>query len=496
MPLVKGIALSLVTVLLVVVAFALGIWPAIWVAFVPMLVAQHRVLPARWSGLGPAIGIGGMFGFHLSPGLVDGGLPALAVLWPVLMAAVIAPLFWRSRRFHEATGYRWFLVSAPVAWAALDFLRTIGNAVLAATFGDPAYAMWRHPALLQPLSVFGIAGLELLILLTNWALAGGVIALIDRRRSRASAGAGADEHPAFAPRRAFSGLAIAGVATAAWMFGSVAMLAHPRPTVTVAAVQTGVDRDAVGSQVRLDRDIAQTRMAAAQGAQLVVWNEKGLAFDPRTQHTAELQALARETGVQLVIGFGYTDGKGRHHNEVTLLTPHGRFLGVYGKDHPGTFAGDYSDTGGTYPVYRRPSGRSAPSSATTSTSPTPPATWPAEAPASWPPPPRTCRPSAPCTSRTWCSVPSRTAWRWSRRTTSSTRRSSIPTAGSSARSTRRRAVCRRPWSAPCPSGRGTRRGCPSGTGWAGSAWPGPSGLVGLAARTRRRVRAGARARGR
>ena len=39
-------------------------------------------------------------------------------------------------------------------------------------------------------------------------------------------------------------------------------------------------------------------------------------------------------------------------NEVTLLAPSGKFLGVYGKDHPGTFAGDYSDTGGSFPVYR------------------------------------------------------------------------------------------------------------------------------------------------
>src|SRR5690349_19828254 len=83
--LVGGIALSLLTPLLIAAAFALGLWPLVWVAFVPMLVAQHRVLPARWSGLGPAIGIGGMFGFHLSPGLVDGGLPVLAVVWPLLM---------------------------------------------------------------------------------------------------------------------------------------------------------------------------------------------------------------------------------------------------------------------------------------------------------------------------------------------------------------------------------------------------------------------------
>ena len=348
-PFRNGVLLALVTPALVVAAFRFGIWPLVWVAFVPMVVAQHRVLPARWSGLGPAIGIGGMFGFHLSPGLVDGGLPVLAVVWPVLMGLLIAPIVWRSRRFQEATAYRWFLVSAPMGWVALDFLRTRGNEVFAATFGYPAYAMWDHPALLQPVSVFGINGLELLIFLVNWALAAAVIASIDRRadgRSGAVAG-----RPAVTVRRARLGLTVAAVAVGAWVAGSVALLADPTPEVTVAAIQTGVDRDADGSPLRYQRDLEQTRLAAAQGAELVVWNEKGLGFDPRKEHTAELKALAAETGAHLVIGFGFDDAKGRHHNEVTLLTPAGRFLGVYGKDHPGTFAGDFSDTRGSYPVY-------------------------------------------------------------------------------------------------------------------------------------------------
>ena len=355
----RGVLLALLTPALVVAAFPpVGLWPAILVAFVPMLVAQHRVLPARWSGLGPAIGIGGMFGFHLSPGLVDGGLPALAVLWPVLMAALVAPLFWRSRRFHEATAYRWFLVSAPVAWVALDFLRSTANEVFAATFGYPAYALWDHPALLQPLSVVGINGLELLVLLLNWALAAAVLAGLDRR-------AGARGGPVLGGRRAVLGLVAVAVLVATWLGTSVALLEDPGPDVTVAAVQTGVDRDLDDSDERYRRDVAQTREAAAQGADLVVWNEKGLGFDPRPdgatghtrpERTAELVALARETGVHLVIGFGFEDDEGRHHNEVTLLTPEGEFLGVYGKDHPGTFAGDFSDTGGTYPVYDTASG--------------------------------------------------------------------------------------------------------------------------------------------
>jgi apolipoprotein N-acyltransferase len=120
----------------------------------------------------------------------------------------------------------------------------------------------------------------------------------------------------------------------------------------VAAIQTGTAGATTDAElrVRLQRDIAQTRQAADQGAKLAVWSEVGLPFDPTHQHTAELQALAAEKHIAIAIGYGYTDSQGRHHNEVRLLTPGGAFSDPYGKDHPGTFAGDYSDTQGTYPV--------------------------------------------------------------------------------------------------------------------------------------------------
>jgi len=40
-----------------------------------------------------------------------------------------------------------------------------------------------------------------------------------------------------------------------------------------------------------------------------------------------------------------------------VLSPEGEFLGVYGKDHPVTFAGESSVTRGTYPVYTTPLGK-------------------------------------------------------------------------------------------------------------------------------------------
>lgn len=332
--LVGGVALSLLTVALVALAFPpFGVWPLIWVAFVPMVVAQHQVMPARFSGVALGIGIGGMFAVHLSPGLADGNVSFVVQLWPLFVGALIAALGWRSRAFHARTGYRFFWLSAPIAWVALDFLRSSGTEVLAATFGFPAYAMYDHPLLLQPISVVSIHGLELLIFLVNWAVAGLFLRAVPRKRAL------------------LSGAIIASLA-AAWLGASVLLMDRAPTTVRVAAVQTGIERGWGHWEDRYQRDVQQTRDAAAQGAQLVVWNEVGLHLDATTERRDQLQALARETHVYLAVGFGYDDAQGRHHNEVLLMAPDGTILGRYGKNHPGTFAGDYSDTGGTFPVYQ------------------------------------------------------------------------------------------------------------------------------------------------
>jgi apolipoprotein N-acyltransferase len=118
----------------------------------------------------------------------------------------------------------------------------------------------------------------------------------------------------------------------------------------VAAVQTGIYGSAHW-QERYARDFAQTREAARQGAKVVAWNEEGLPFDPEVEHTAELRGLAAETNTYIAIGYRARTPEGRYRNEVTLLAPDGQFLGKYGKNHPGTFAGDYSDVKGVYPVF-------------------------------------------------------------------------------------------------------------------------------------------------
>jgi apolipoprotein N-acyltransferase len=325
-----GLALTALTPLLVLLANPpVGLWPLIFVAFVPMVVAQHRVLPRRRSWLAPALGIGGAYAVYFSPGLADGEVAIVFQLFPVYVAAIAALVAGRGRAFAERTGYRWIAVSAPVAWTAIDFVRSSGNETMGGTWGFHAYALHDHPALLQPVSVFGLTGLQLLILLSSWAVAGWILRGRDGRAA----------------------VVAVAVALVAWAAASAAMLDDAPPTVRVAAVQNGLPNEDEHAEARLERYIDQTRDAASRGARLVVWNEAGLTFDPQRSHTAELRELARSTDTYLVLGYRLEEADGRHRNATTLLAPDGEFLGVYGKDHPGTFAGDLNDFQGDFPVY-------------------------------------------------------------------------------------------------------------------------------------------------
>ena len=103
-----GILLSVVSAIFLTLSFPpYNLWPFIWIGFVPMLVAQFRVMPRRVSSLASAITIGGWLGGYLTPIFAGSGL---YMTWLPLLIAGISYLTDSSvRAFHERTGYRWFI---------------------------------------------------------------------------------------------------------------------------------------------------------------------------------------------------------------------------------------------------------------------------------------------------------------------------------------------------------------------------------------------------
>jgi apolipoprotein N-acyltransferase len=343
---VIGLALSSLSAALFTLAFPpYDLWPLVGVGFVPALLAQHRVMPRRIGGLAYGVALGGFFWGYFGPMFAG---TVWFMEWLPLIVGVIATLLSNGdRSFHERTGYRLFVLEGAVVWVGIEAIR--GFAPVVGTGGFVAYALYSQPWLLQPVGLFSIYGLSLLIMLVNYALTLGALALLDRRLRldtpvRPIAGR-------LAGRWVGAMLAV----LLAWVGLSVALLGQatvPGIGVRVAAVQPDGSPDMA---THLGKLTDQTRQAAAQGAQLVVWPEGALSFDPQVSYTAQLRALTRETGVYLALGYGVRMGAGLR-NEAVVLTPDGQFLGPYGKDHPVVWLGETSLSGGTYPTYQTPLG--------------------------------------------------------------------------------------------------------------------------------------------
>ena len=352
-----GVVLGLLTAGMLVLAFPpFNVWPLAFFCLVPMLVAQYRVLPSRWAALASIAGtdlwvlyfVTLLFGLRAETFFIQ--------LIPVLVALLDFFTVKGTRQFHERTGYRWFVLSGSLQWVGFEMIRRF--IPLVRTHGYIGHALHTQPWLIQPVSIFGVYGLSLLVVFVNYALAQGAMALLDRQWRW-------EGTPAVGVRLVRSWLAGVGIALAVWIALSLAILSTAPtdpPTIRAAAVQHGfidpahIDRD-TPQEVRLAGLAEQTRAAAAQGAQLVVWPELGVGFDPQVEYTDELRALAAETNTHIVIGYGYwNDVESR--NAAVMLTPGGRFLDVYGKTH--VPPGEATDpAAGAYPTYNTLLGRLA-----------------------------------------------------------------------------------------------------------------------------------------
>ncbi len=310
-----------------------------------MLLAQFRVLPPKISSLASAIAVGGWLGGYLTPIFAGSGL---YMTWlPLLIAGISYLADSGVRAFHERTGYRWFVPYGALNWVGFEMIRSF--IPIMGTWGFVANTLYGQPWLIQPVSVFSIFGLGLLIMSINFGLALGVLFLFDRRW-RLDPGI-----PPLAGRSVRRWILGVLAALVAWTGLSLALFRTPTtPTVRAAALHYDAG---VPPWSAVDRFSELTRRAAQDGARIVVWPEIAIQGDPQVTNTDHFRQLAAETDAHLVLGYVVQVTERAWRNEATVLTPDGRFLGVYGKDHPVTFAGETSLTRGTYPVYDTPLGR-------------------------------------------------------------------------------------------------------------------------------------------
>ena len=333
---VGGILFALFSaVALIVVWPSLGnLWWLAFVAFVPMYVAQYRMLPRRWSAVPVGIAFAAYYFalfLHASSVLSIGPIIGIGVGAGIL--GLVIGMFLRP--FAERTGYRWFVVQLPLIWVTIDLV--IQNNEIFGTYPWIAYRLATVPQLVQPISIVGTPALSLLIHVINAAVALAVLALIDRLLPQAGVVA--------VPKQVLAPSVAVPVAVAAiWTAGSLALyrdVSHRMgPEVRVAAVQPGLDNATPGTLIaagnaspsrsddqRVTDQIAQltkmTRDAAAQGAKVGVWPEETLNYDPRVNRTDWIPALVRQTGVYLAMGFTPDANDGTAPNTALLWSPQG-----------------------------------------------------------------------------------------------------------------------------------------------------------------------------
>ena len=263
-----------------------------------------------------------------------------------------------ERNFHEATRFRWFILFGVVGWVGFEMIRATFIPLIA-TSAFIGYTQATQAWLIQPVSIFSVYGLNLVMMfcqLSPW--------LRCHRLVRPQISAGGRRSGGGQPTRRW--LVGTGIVTVVWIGLSLIMLSTaPKnaPTVRVAALQSGYPLPAFQdtanpAQVRFDTFAQQARQAAQQGAKILYSSEMMFDFDPQQEFTEEFRALAKETGAYIFITYAVAREGEPFRNQAVMLSPTGEFSEVYSKNHlpPGEPA---SPVTGVYPVYDTPLGRLA-----------------------------------------------------------------------------------------------------------------------------------------
>ncbi len=354
---VLGVVLSALSGAMLLLAFPpYGVWWLAWFAMLPGLLAQYRFMPAKWTSLASAIYSGVWLGPFLARlfGAEFGPFFQYLGVWIALLNFFVS----KDRKFHEMTKYRWFIFQGVLSWVGFEMIRATFIPLIA-TSAFIGYTQATQAWLIQPVSIFSIYGLNLVIILVNYALAQGAMVLLDCKWTAADV------------VRVETGstvrwMAGAGVVLAAWTGLSLVIFnAMPAmPQVRVASLRPNFplpahQDEANTSQVRFDTFADQAQEAAAQGAQVIYSPEMMFNFDPQVEYTAEFRALAKETGAYLFITYTVGIEGQPWRNESVMLSPNGEFSQVYGKNHTWLIGEPDTPSAGVFPVYDTPLGRLA-----------------------------------------------------------------------------------------------------------------------------------------
>ncbi len=237
-----------------------------WVALVPLLVALRGSSPGRAAALGAGFGIAAAVGLtpwlagavsdYFAVSRVVGGFAALGVyLWCAVFFAAFGAIV-------SVLGKRGMATPATIAWAwaACEALRIHGP--FPAPWGPLAYSQADVPLFVQGADLVGTVGVGALVAAGNAALAGLVLER-DARARRAAA--------------ATVGVIALAFAYGGWRLGQDFADGE---ALTAALVQGALPRDRRLDSARDAENLSHYLDLGVDGADLVVWPELALRFEP------------------------------------------------------------------------------------------------------------------------------------------------------------------------------------------------------------------------
>ena len=309
------------SLLVILSAYRWGVALAAWVAPVPFLLALRN--SHGWRNRLLLLCVVSVASIFQVAKIITAPLP-LALAIPFAMPAAITS--WLLLLATEAIR-RWRGEGAAISgFVALTGL----SEYLSCTFsplgvwGTGATTQVDHLVLLQFAALFGVPGIGMLI-----ALVAAVIAMV--------LGAPA------VPQRTHIAFATVALMVGVHLFGAI-RLDHIQqgPVIEVAGVvvDPGPETAMLAMQRRANHELVleRTKIAAAKGAQLVVWNEAAVFVLPEEEPTflLRVQALAREQQIDVVAAYAVVVHTApiRFDNKFTWVTRTGEVSETYQKLHP------------------------------------------------------------------------------------------------------------------------------------------------------------------
>jgi len=304
-----------------------------WIALIPLLISLERVSLRQAFRLGFTCGLVAYAGILYWINIVVtryGHLP-----WAVSIPLYLTLVAWLALFYGLATLIACYgkqggikqVFTLPVAWVALDFLRSF--LLTGFPWAMLGHSQYRILPLIQIADLSGVYGITFLIVLTNVVL---------YRVLRAVSGAGV-------PYPAKSALLLLVLFTATLYYGFYRLNIeekNPDPPLRVALIQGNIDQDVKWSPAFQGQTMAiyerLTREAAKGGVDLVVWPESAVPFffQDEFRQAERIRALARETNAYILFGspaHELRDNTRTFLNSAFVVAPSGETIGRGDKRH-------------------------------------------------------------------------------------------------------------------------------------------------------------------